>query len=190
MKCTIGNLKRFIVWLQSREKTDNSIVASEQISNNNEYEINAMQEEILDRDIDSQLDIYEDKYKNYKLSDEECKRLIKILDREMTKNKLYTNKSLKIADLADVAKTSSHALSYVFNQYMQKSYYDYINEYRVEEFKSAILKDKYSKYTLEALSEHCGFSSRASFFRSFKKVTGITPNEYIKNVKISDKDGK
>lgn len=190
MKCTIGNLKRFIVWLQSREKTDNSIVASEQISNNNEYEINAMQEEILDRDIDNQLDIYEDKYKNYKLSDEECKRLIKILDREMTKNKLYTNKSLKIADLADVAKTSSHALSYVFNQYMQKSYYDYINEYRVEEFKSAILKDKYSKYTLEALSEHCGFSSRASFFRSFKKVTGITPNEYIKNVKISDKDGK
>ena len=132
----------------------------------------------------------EDKYKNYKLSDEECKRLIKILDKEMTKNKLYTNKSLKIADLANVANTSSHALSYVFNQYLQKTYYDYINEYRVEEFKSAIQKEKYSKYTLEALSEHCGFSSRASFFRSFKKVTGITPNEYIKNIKSGSRNGK
>ncbi len=132
----------------------------------------------------------EDKYKNYKLSDEECKRLIKILDKEMMKNKLYTNKSLKIADLANVANTSSHALSYVFNQYLQKTYYDYINEYRVEEFKSAIQKEKYSKYTLEALSEHCGFSSRASFFRSFKKVTGITPNEYIKNIKSGSNSGK
>ena len=132
----------------------------------------------------------EDKYKNYKLSDEECKRLIKILDKEMMKNKLYTNKSLKIADLANVANTSSHALSYVFNQYLQKTYYDYINEYRVEEFKSAIQKEKYSKYTLEALSEHCGFSSRASFFRSFKKVTGITPNEYIKNIKSGGRNGK
>ena len=108
----------------------------------------------------------------------------------MSKNKLYTNPSLKIADLADVAKTSSHALSYVFNQYLQKSYYDYINEFRVEEFKTAIQNDKYSKYTLEALSEHCGFSSRASFFRSFKKVTGITPNEYIKNIKASVKAQK
>lgn len=97
---------------------------------------------------------------------------------------------MKIADLADVAKTSSHALSYVFNQYLQKSYYDYINEFRVEEFKTAIQNDKYSKYTLEALSEHCGFSSRASFFRSFKKVTGITPNEYIKNIKASEKAQK
>lgn len=97
------------------------------------------------------------------------------------------NHSLKIADLASVAKTSSNALSYVFNQYLQKSYYDYINEFRVEEFKTAIQNDKYSKYTLEALSEHCGFSSRASFFRAFKKVTGITPNEYIKNIKVSEK---
>ena len=92
--------------------------------------------------------------------------------------------------MAVVANTSSHALSYVFNQYLQKSYYDYINEYRVEEFKSAINEEKFSKYTLEALSEHCGFSSRASFFRSFKKVTGITPNEYIKNIKSNNRSEK
>ena len=128
-----------------------------------------------------------DKYKTNRLTDEECKRLLKLLDKEMTKNKLYVNPSLKIADLANVANTSSHALSYLFNQYLQKSYYDYINEFRVEEFKNIIQQKKYSQYTLEALSEHCGFSSRASFFRSFKKVTGITPNEYIKNIKGESK---
>ena len=87
-----------------------------------------------------------------------------------------------VADLAVAIGTTSHSLSYLFNQYLEKNYYDYINEYRVEEFKSLILKDEYAKYTLTAMAEYCGFSSRASFFRTFKKLAGITPNEYIKQV--------
>ena len=166
IKYTIGNLKKFISWLQHGEPEDEGTKTPVEV----EIEEHVISDET-------------DKYKTNRLSDEECKRLIKILDKEMVKNKLYVNPSLKIADLANVANTSSHALSYLFNQYLQKSYYDYINEFRVEEFKDIIQQKKYSQYTLEALSEHCGFSSRASFFRSFKKVTGITPNEYIKNIK-------
>ncbi len=191
VKYIVGNLKKFIVWLQRGEKKEDDDVAA---GSGNDFDMPEVMVDAMDEgnavDADSQMDNADDKYKNYKLSDEECRRLIKILDREMSKNKLYMNPSLKIADLAVVANTSSHALSYVFNQFLQKSYYDYINEYRVEEFKTAIQKEKYSRYTLEALSEHCGFSSRASFFRSFKKVTGITPNEYIKNIKMSGKDRK
>lgn len=100
----------------------------------------------------------------------------------MKRNKPYRNPNLKVADLAVAIGTTSHSLSYLFNQYLEKNYYDYINEYRVEEFKSLILKDEYAKYTLTAMAEYCGFSSRASFFRTFKKLAGITPNEYIKQV--------
>ena len=181
VKITIGNLKRLMQWLQSGYKQDDDIIVEEKTFA--QSIIDTEDASVDDRDYE--IDTNDDKYRNYRLSEEECKRLLKILDKEMSKNKLYTKQSLKIADLAAVAGTSSHALSYVFNQYLQKSYYDYINEFRVEEFKSAIQKEKYAKYTLEALSEHCGFSSRASFFRSFKKVTGITPNEYIKNMKSS-----
>ena len=192
IKITVGNLKRLVLWLQQKEKRGND---SNNISDYSSETGDNFLEDFHEDDIESCTDdgqsyVSEDKYKNYKLSDEECKRLMKILDKEMIKKKLYTNKSLKIADLAVVANTSSHALSYVFNQYLQKSYYDYINEYRVEEFKSAINEEKFSKYTLEALSEYCGFSSRASFFRSFKKVTGITPNEYIKNIKSNNRSEK
>ena len=57
-----------------------------------------------------------------------------------------------------------------------------LNDYRIEEFKRLVDKDEYSKYTLTALAELCGFSSRTSFFRYFKKVIGITPNEYIRSI--------
>ena len=124
----------------------------------------------------------DDKYRTNKVSPEECKRLYRLLESEMKRNKPYRNPNLKVAELASLIGTTSHSLSYLFNQYLEKNYYDYINEYRVEEFKTLILKEEYAKYTLTALAELCGFSSRASFFRSFKKVTGITPNEYIKQV--------
>ena len=122
------------------------------------------------------------KYRTNKLSVEECRRLCRELDAAMHKNRPYTNPNLKIAELASMVGSTSHTLSYLFNQYLDKSYYDYINEFRIEEFKKIVMSEDCSKYTLEALAERCGFSSRASFFRSFKKATGITPNEYIKSI--------
>lgn len=122
------------------------------------------------------------KYKTNKVSTEECKRLLDQLERLMNKEKPYKNPDLKIADLATAIGTTAHALSYVFNQHLQRSYYDYVNDYRIAEFKRLVGMDEYARYTLSALAELCGFSSRASFFRYFKKATGITPNEYIRQI--------
>ena len=100
----------------------------------------------------------------------------------MHRDKPYTNPDLKIADLATMLGRSAHTLSYLFNQHLNRNYYDYINDYRIAEFKRLVNTEEYSKYTLSALAELCGFSSRASFFRYFKKATGITPNEYIRSI--------
>lgn len=126
--------------------------------------------------------LQDDKYGTNKLSAEECKRLYGQLEATMRERKPYISPDLKVADLAVMVGSTSHALSYLFNQYLHKSYYDYVNDFRIREFKTIVTTQDCSKYTLEALAELCGFSSRASFFRSFKKATGITPNEYIKSV--------
>ncbi|RNC63211.1 AraC family transcriptional regulator, partial [Proteiniphilum sp. X52] len=56
-------------------------------------------------------------------------------------------------------------------------YYDFVNDWRIAEFKKLVAEDTSYRYTLDVLADLCGFSSRASFSRSFKKNTGITPNE-------------
>lgn len=122
----------------------------------------------------------ENKYKSVNISPEECKSLHKKLTAHLKKSRCFTNPDLKLSDLAADLDVSSYVLSYLFSQYLQCSYYDFVNNYRVEEFKNAVMAGACKKYTLSALAERCGFSSRASFFRSFKKVTGETPNEYIK----------
>ncbi len=123
---------------------------------------------------------HQKKYRTTRLSDKECRALHKKLEELMKTQKPYINADLKIADLAVPLSTSAHTLSFLFNQYLKKNYYDYINEYRVAEFKQMVSAGDTSRYTLTAMSERCGFSSRASFFRHFKKFTGITPSEYIK----------
>lgn len=121
----------------------------------------------------------DEKYKTNRISQDECKRLAEALEKYMQIDKPYTNPNLKLGDLASALNTSSHTLSYLFSQYLNCSYYDYVTGYRINEFKRLVKSGEYSKYTLSALAELCGFNSRASFFRSFKKVTGVTPNEYI-----------
>lgn len=124
----------------------------------------------------------EEKYKTVRLSEEECKLLAKKLDELMRVQRPFTNSNLKIADLASMLSTSPHTLSYLFNQHLKHNYYDYLNDFRIAEFKRLVAKDEYARYTLGALAELCGFSSRASFFRYFKKSVGITPNEYIRSI--------
>ena len=114
----------------------------------------------------------EEKYKTNRLTEEECKELHKKLVAYVEKEKPYINPDLKMGDLASALDTSSHSLSYLLNQYLNQSY----------QFKKMVVDSQYSRYTLTALAELCGFSSRASFFRSFKKSTGVTPNEYIRSI--------
>ncbi|MDR3652205.1 MAG: two-component regulator propeller domain-containing protein [Paludibacter sp.] len=124
-----------------------------------------------------------EKYKYVKLGDIECYEISKKLNEFMAKSKPFTKSELKITDIARELNLTSTILSYFFNQYLKVNYYDYINEYRVKEFQKLVAEDENSKFTLLSLAEKCGFTSRASFFRSFKRITNITPNEYVKNIR-------
>lgn len=154
------------------------------ISTSTEEEIQQREQTVEHSEVisEQQSSTVEEKYKTNRLTEEECKELHKKLVAYVEKEKPYINPDLKMGDLASALDTSSHSLSYLLNQYLNQSYYDFINEYRVTQFKKMVADSQYSRYTLTALAELCGFSSRASFFRSFKKSTGVTPNEYIRSI--------
>lgn len=121
-----------------------------------------------------------DKYQAVTVSLKELRNLSRQLDHLMHHEKPYLNPNLRIGDLADKLGVSQYVLSYLFNQHLKIGYYDYVNNYRIEEFKQCVKNEDIDRYTLDALSLRCGFSSRTSFFRYFKKVSGLTPNEYIR----------
>ncbi|MCO5241924.1 MAG: AraC family transcriptional regulator [Chitinophagaceae bacterium] len=118
------------------------------------------------------------KYQYSNLRDDESlqihNKLLKILESE----KPFLNPELTLAELAKLIPTHPNKLSEVINKYEQKNFYDIINERRIQEFFRLLNMPENKQYTLMSLAYDCGFNSKASFNRNFKKYTGKTPSEY------------
>ena len=125
-------------------------------------------------------------YQKAKLPQNECKELYQKVKQYMDKEKAYKNPSIRITDIAAAVESTPAKLSQMLNQYVKQNFFDFINSYRVEEFKRMIKDEKYNQYTVTAISEMCGFK-RSSFFVAFKKFEGCTPNEYLNNAGINRK---
>lgn len=91
---------------------------------------------------------------------------------------------MTLGDLAKLLGVHPNHLSQVINSQTKKSFYDLINERRIQEF---ILRAKLSgnkQYKLVGLAFDCGFNSKASFNRNFKKNTGKTPSDYLNSLEL------
>ncbi|HXF99437.1 MAG TPA: helix-turn-helix domain-containing protein [Bacteroidota bacterium] len=119
-----------------------------------------------------------EKYQKSGLTQDASEKLHSELKRLMADEALYKNSDLSISDLASKLGVHPNYLSQVINQREKKNFYDFVNAYRIQEFKRLIGLQKNRQFTLLSLAYECGFSSKTAFNRSFKKVTGRTPSEY------------
>ena len=117
-------------------------------------------------------------YEKSRMNQNEYKALHKKVKDCMENDKPYTNPNLRITDLAAMVDCTPTKLSQMFNQHLRQNFFDYVNLYRVEEFKRRVASEKYSQYTVVAISETCGFK-RSTFFATFKKFEHCTPTEYL-----------
>lgn len=130
----------------------------------------------------------EEKYRfNKKISEEDAQALIARLNAYMENERAFLNPDLKLAHMAQAMGTSTQTLSQIFNVNLKTRYYDFVNQYRINEFKRLVSSNDKDRYTLKALASLCGFSSYTTFFRAFKEATGITPNEYMQQPEVSGK---
>ncbi|WP_431342079.1 helix-turn-helix domain-containing protein [Chryseobacterium sp. JK1] len=112
------------------------------------------------------------------ISKEEPEALKDLLE-FMTIEKPYLDDKLTLQKLSEQMKMSEKQLSILINQHTGKHFFDFINEFRINQAK-ALLKDQPQLTVLEVLYE-VGFNSKSSFYTAFKKETGATPTDYRKS---------
>ena len=100
----------------------------------------------------------------------------------MEGNKYFTNNLASLSGLSKQINESSHHVSQVINEKLNKNFFELLAVYRVEYAKKLIKGDREIKLTVEELAEMVGYNSKSSFNIAFKKHTLITPSEYRKSL--------
>jgi AraC-like DNA-binding protein len=118
------------------------------------------------------------KYFNSSLGDEDMANIIKSLENKFRTEKCYLNPDLTIEQLAASISCSRHRLSQSINGKLGKSFYDYINHFRIEEAKALLADPANDKYKITALAYEAGFNSISTFNDVFKKFTCLTPSQF------------
>lgn len=101
----------------------------------------------------------------------------------INEDKIYENPTLTLSDVANQLNTNTKIVSSVVNNGFQMNFNDFINHYRVEAVIEQLKKGEQNTKTLLGIALECGFNSKATFNRAFKKNTSLSPKEFL--VKLS-----
>ena len=114
-----------------------------------------------------------------KLDDAGAKRAIETLQKAMEQDRLYLSWELSLADVAKHTSLPQKTISAVLNQHMGKSFNEFVNDFRVREVKRKLFEPGNDHLTISGIALECGFNSQATFQRTFKQSTGMSPTEYL-----------
>lgn len=122
------------------------------------------------------------KYKKSSLTDEDKEMILTKIKTEMEVKRYFTNNLASLSGFSKQLNESSHHVSQVINEKLNKNFFELLANYRVEYAKKLIHEDKEIKLTVEELTELVGYNSKSAFNIAFKKYTSKTPSEYRKSI--------
>lgn len=106
---------------------------------------------------------------------------------EFEKKQLYLKKDISLSYLALFCDTNAKYLSLIINSHKKKDFYNYINELRINYIVEKLTTDPYyRRLKIAVLANEVGFSSQSKFAVHFKKVTRLSPSEFIKSLPESN----
>ena len=111
------------------------------------------------------------------LSEETKDRLQDEIIRLIVTERKYRDADYNSKKLAEDLKTNSRYISVCATRF-HKNYSELVNDYRVNDAMSLLIEKRYSKMSVEDISEMVGFNTRQSFYANFYKRLGITPRQY------------
>lgn len=100
----------------------------------------------------------------------------------MEKEEPYLNPELNLKQLAKAMQTNHAVLSRVINSGFGQNFNDFINSRRVEAVKDKMEDPAAAHYSLLGIANECGFNSKSTFNRAFKKFSGVSPRDFMQSL--------
>jgi AraC-like DNA-binding protein len=129
-------------------------------------------------DIRKQKKSYDNTYVKSSLLPDSMRAIHKKLLTSMQEDRLFLDPTLSLTDLSEKLGLPPHHITQTLNGYAGVNFYDFVNGFRVQEFKDKIKAGEAQNFSLLGIAFDCGFNSKSSFNRIFKKNAGQSPSEY------------
>ncbi len=139
---------------------------------------NVIFENELELELQPAIDEEKIKYSGSTLKEDEATKYAEQLAEYMLMERPYLNPELTLTQLASDLDITTHHLSQIINEQFKLNFFEYINQFRVEEVKSRISNPEFENYSFLGIALDSGFNSKSSFNRIFKKFTNQTPTQY------------
>ncbi|GAB3162720.1 helix-turn-helix domain-containing protein [Telluribacter humicola] len=105
--------------------------------------------------------------------------IIMRLKEAMQVDHLYLNPELTVDKVGKHIQLPAKTISFVLNQHLKKSFNTFVNEYRVAAVIKQLSNSGSEQFTIAGIAFSCGFNSQATFQRTFRQLTGMSPTEYL-----------
>ena len=115
------------------------------------------------------------------VSDDIARRITTLMHSE----KPYLDNNLTLVELAARLDIPRHQLSQVINTAFGVNFFEFVNQYRLQEFKIQALDASNQHLSLLGIALECGFNSKATFNQAFKKLEGTTPSDFVRKSRES-----
>jgi len=122
------------------------------------------------------------RYEKSGLKEEEAETLLHILEDYMKSEKPYLDPDLSLEHISSNLNVPKHYLTQVINERINRNFFMFVNEYRVNEVKKRISDPSFHGHTVLRIAYDSGFNSKSTFNSVFKKLTNMTPSEYRQKV--------
>lgn len=131
--------------------------------------------------IKSSMEMKENQDEVIRMNIDRCNKLEKSIAKLMKKDKPYLNSKRSLSELAGMLNTNQTYLSNFLNRQKDISFTDFINQFRVQEACRQLLLTQNNNLSVDSLATISGFHSKSTFYKAFKKLTGMTPAEFQKS---------
>lgn len=117
------------------------------------------------------------------MSKESAEQLLEKLN-QLEEKQFFLSPDMSLAKMASVLQTNTKYLSYVINHYKKYDFNNYVNRLRIFYIVEKLKKEPaYWEYKISYLADECGFSSHSKFATVFKQTVGVSPSDFIRQLR-------
>ncbi len=115
------------------------------------------------------------RYMRSALSADRARQIARRIEAAMTREQVYLDANLSLQKLSRLVGAPPNHVSQTLNEHLHTAFFDYVARWRIEAAKPLLVEGGKS---VLAIALEVGFNSRSTFYKAFKRETGLTPKAY------------